>query len=330
MSTPHDPREPKNGDDSARETQDGDSQKPVADDQAASDSPDEGTRSPYSSDSRDADGDSRYQPGHSQSREYATDPYASSGYDAGQPQQGRPQPGQPSSDAYGSSPSAQAQYQQYQPGQDYQSTQQYQSGQPHYQSGQPHYQSGQPHYQSGQPHYQSGQPQGGHPGSGADPHQGGQPSQGQNQSGAQYQPGPYVAHQPGQDPYGVHDQHSGRSKPAGFFKSLFDFRFNSFIAVRWAGIIYIITVIVAALSWIGTIISSIMVGIAAGAATNYYVGGAYDDSPGFSPWPLIFAILFGWIIPLLWVIFVRLVLELVVSSVKTAEHTKTIADSVGR
>ncbi|MDN6530359.1 MAG: DUF4282 domain-containing protein, partial [Brevibacterium sp.] len=58
--------------------------------------------------------------------------------------------------------------------------------------------------------------------------------------------------------------------------------------------------------------------------------GFYSNAPSFSPWPLLLAIIFGWIVPALWVIFVRLVLELIVANVKTAENTKRIAESLRR
>ncbi|WP_166972819.1 DUF4282 domain-containing protein [Brevibacterium atlanticum] len=132
------------------------------------------------------------------------------------------------------------------------------------------------------------------------------------------QPGAY-----GQPGYAQTPQSGTGEK--GFFKSLFDFRFDSFIAVKWAGFIYIIAMIVAALSYIGTIVAGISAGVAAGSTMAYYSGG-----PSFNILPLILAIVFGWIIPALWVIGVRLVLELIVSNIKTAENTKRIADSVSR
>lgn len=152
---------------------------------------------------------------------------------------------------------------------------------------------------------------------------------GYSQPAAYSQQGGYG--QPGQQGhYGQPGQHGGAAQPGtqqgnGFFKSLFDFRFDNFIAIRWAGFIYIIVIVVAGLSWLATIVASIAAGAAAGAANSYMGGG-----PSFSPWPLILAIIFGWIVPALWVIFVRLALELIVSSVKTAENTKRIADSVNR
>ncbi|MCI4010619.1 DUF4282 domain-containing protein [Brevibacterium sp. ZH18] len=155
------------------------------------------------------------------------------------------------------------------------------------------------------------------------------PQTGYGQPAAYNQQGHYG--QPGQQGhYGQPGQHAGAPQPgthqgSGFFKSLFDFRFDNFIAIRWAGFIYIIVIVVAGLSWLATIVASIAAGAAAGAANSYMVGG-----PSFSPWPLILAIIFGWIVPALWVIFVRLALELIVSSVKTAENTKRIADSINR
>ena len=148
--------------------------------------------------------------------------------------------------------------------------------------------------------------------------------------GQQYaQPGAYQ-----QDPYqqGAYSQGAAQQQAygqapqqAGFFKSLFDIRFDNFIAVKWAGFIFIIAIVVAALSYLGTIVAGITTGIAAGATSGYF-----NDGPSFSVLPLILSIIFGWIIPALWVIGVRLVLELIVSNIKTAEHTQRIADSVSR
>ncbi|GAA1852300.1 DUF4282 domain-containing protein [Brevibacterium marinum] len=157
----------------------------------------------------------------------------------------------------------------------------------------------------------------------------GQPTQqGQFYQGADYaQPnqGVYAGSQhPQFAAYGQPGSPGGQPRNSGFFRSLFDFRFDNFIAVKWAGFIYIIAIVVAALSWLGSIIGGILTGAAAGAAAGFY-----SDAPSFSPWPLLLAIIFGWILPALWVIFVRLALELIVANVKTAENTKRIADSVG-
>jgi hypothetical protein len=127
----------------------------------------------------------------------------------------------------------------------------------------------------------------------------------------------------GQPAYGQAPQQAPAQ--AGFFKSLFDIRFDNFIAVKWAGFIYIIAMIVAALSYLGTIVAGISAGVVAGTTASYF-----NDGPSFNVLPLILSIVFGWIIPALWVIGVRLVLELIVSNIKTAENTKKIADSVSR
>lgn len=153
--------------------------------------------------------------------------------------------------------------------------------------------------------------------------------QGQHPQGADYaayNQGNYAGSQ--HAPVGNFQQPAAQQKAGGsggFFKSLFDLRFDNFIAVRWAGFIYIIAIVVAALSWLGSIIGGIVTGAAAGSASAYF-----GEAPSFSPWPLLLAIIFGWIIPALWVIFVRLGLELIVANVKTAENTKHIADSLRR
>ena len=216
---------------------------------------------------------------------------------------------QPESAQSASDQSAQnPQNSQFQPGQDAQ----FQSDQPTYQQG-----TYDPNaYQAQGQHYQ----QGGYSQPGAyqqDPYQQDAYSQNAAQQPAYGQPA-Y-----GQPAYGQAPQSTPQQ--AGFFKSLFDIRFDNFIAVKWAGFIYIIAIVVAVLSYLGTIIAGITTGIAAGTASAYMTGG-----PSFSIWPLLIAIIFGWIIPALWVIGVRLVLELIVSNIKTAEHTKRIADSVSR
>jgi len=221
-----------------------------------------------------------------------------------------PGPGdQPESAQSASGQSAQnPQDTQFQPGQEAQ----FRPEQPTYQQGtyDPHANQAQ-----GQPYQQGGYSQ---PGAyQQDPYQQHAYSQGAAQQQAYGQP---AYGQPG---YGQAPQSAPQQ--AGFFKSLFDIRFDNFIAVKWAGFIYIIAIVVAVLSYLGTIVAGITTGIAAGSASSYLSGG-----PSFSVLPLILSIIFGWIIPALWVIGVRLVLELIVSNIKTAEHTKRIADSVGR
>lgn len=125
--------------------------------------------------------------------------------------------------------------------------------------------------------------------------------------------------------YGAPGTFGEQPRSAGFFKALFDIRFDNFIAIRWAGFIYVIAIIVAVLSWLGAIVGGIATGVAAGSAASFY-----GDDPSFNPLPLLLAIIFGWIIPALWVIFVRLGLEFIVSTVKTAQNTKAISDSLNK
>ena len=276
----------------------------ASDDRAA----DNGATDPAAADPAAADQQStlQYQPGHADGDQRAADLYGHSQTQAGSENPGaHQQPGSPQT-----------------PG--------------HYSGG--HYSNGQ--FAADQPagsqqpgaHQYGSQPGAAQPGAAAP---GSQP--GAHPYGSQ--PGSYGQHQPGG--YGqqtVYAQPTGYGQPAGygqpstatpadqrgFFKSLFDFRFNTFVATRWAGIIYILAIVVAVFAWIATIISGIAAGSASRVAMSYW-----EPEPSFSPWPLLFAILFGWIVPSLWVIFVRLALELIVASVKTAEHTKRLADSIG-
>ena len=84
-----------------------------------------------------------------------------------------------------------------------------------------------------------------------------------------------------------------------FWKSLFDFSFNNFVAVQIIGILYILSVALFSLFCFSVLIGSLK------------VGGFYAFSG------LIF-------VPLSWLVYViltRVALEALVSSIKTAENT---------
>lgn len=104
----------------------------------------------------------------------------------------------------------------------------------------------------------------------------------------------------------------------GFFKALFDFRFEHFITLKFAGVLYLLSWIVAALIWLWNIVSALLFGFA--FASRDYYGGA-----DFTAWPLIVAVLFGWIPSVLAILALRLVLEFSVATVRTAENTTALA-----
>ena len=124
------------------------------------------------------------------------------------------------------------------------------------------------------------------------------PSQPEQPYGApQPQPGPTPGAQP-QPPY---PGPASTSEPS-FFQALFDVRFNSFITLKFATFIYIIGIVLAALGWISLIIGSLA---------------TINDSP----LPLIGAILLGWIPALFTVIWIRILIEFVISTIRTAQNT---------
>lgn len=112
----------------------------------------------------------------------------------------------------------------------------------------------------------------------------------------------------------------------GFFRALFDFRFRHFITIKFAGVIYIIAIIVAALQWILWIVCGFLMG-AAGSGSSYDYGydsllalGGGDFNPVFG----ILAIVLGWIPAAIQIIVCRVVLEFLVAGVRTAQNTTTM------
>ncbi|MGP5056091.1 DUF4282 domain-containing protein [Brachybacterium paraconglomeratum] len=116
----------------------------------------------------------------------------------------------------------------------------------------------------------------------------------------------------------------GRFGEAGFFKALFDFKFEHFITVKFSSFLYVIAFVVAALMWLSNIVSGIVFGFAWGSMNSYF------GEPSFSPVPLILSILFGWIPSVIALIAMRLGLEFAVATVRTAQNTGRIAESSQR
>ncbi len=116
----------------------------------------------------------------------------------------------------------------------------------------------------------------------------------------------------------------GRFGEAGFFKALFDFKFEHFITVKFSSFLYVIAFVVAALMWLMSIINGIFLGIAWGSMNSFYGEG------GFNAFPLILSILFGWIPSVIALIAMRLGLEFAVATVRTAQNTGRIAEASQR
>jgi hypothetical protein len=103
-----------------------------------------------------------------------------------------------------------------------------------------------------------------------------------------------------------------RGQGKGFFSALFDFSFDNFVAVKFARVIYIIAVILAA----ATLLFGWLLPSLAMFGESFFGG--------------IALLLFAWIpvglIALVQLVFIRVFLEFVISSVKTAENTSKLVE----
>ncbi|MFS0143859.1 DUF4282 domain-containing protein [Corynebacterium striatum] len=163
---------------------------------------------------------------------------------------------------------------------------------------------------------------------------GGFPQQGQPQPG---QPGqqafggyPQQNHggfnQPAQQGFGPYPQGLQQAQPQrdNFFKSLFDFKFSSFITVKFASVIYIIAMIVGVLWWLGGLLFAVMggsIGGLAGSLSGSSFGG------GMAVMMIFGHLIFGSLGLVLYLIQVRLVLEFFVANIQTTENTKKLVEN---
>jgi hypothetical protein len=154
---------------------------------------------------------------------------------------------------------------------------------------------------------------------------GAQDPYGQQSAAAPGQQDAGAAQSPSAAPYGGAAQTGSSSAgEAGFFKALFDFRFEHFITVKFSSFLYILAFVVAALMWLSNILWAIVFGAAWGNMNSFYGEG------GFNAVPLVLAILFGWIPSVIALIAMRLGLEFAVATVRTAQNTSRIAEASQR
>lgn len=140
----------------------------------------------------------------------------------------------------------------------------------------------------------------------------------------------------GQSPYQTPAyQQPASSRPQdprdGFFRALFDLRFERFITLRFASVLYVICIVIAILNWLGTILSAFLAASAQSAFVSYasYYGG-YDSGMGAGGVLMIIAaILLGWIPSLLMVVCARIGLEFIIAGIRTAKNTQELVDSRG-
>lgn len=110
----------------------------------------------------------------------------------------------------------------------------------------------------------------------------------------------------------------GSNSGAGFFRALFDFSFSNFVTLKFAKVLYIIGIALNVLLWLGgALVGFIVAGI---AAANTYNGGVLFLAPSLG-------LLFGWLPAFVNVVILRVVLEFVVASVRTAQNTTHLANT---
>lgn len=145
----------------------------------------------------------------------------------------------------------------------------------------------------------------------------------------QYDHAPY-----GQGGYeqGAYDQAAGfppqqapAKKEAGFFGPFFDFRFESFVARKYAGVFFVVSMVLALVYWAILIYFGHVAGNAARSFAEAMGPFGMGAETSYNARPLILAIVLGWIPGALLVMVSRLGLELVVASVRTAENTAEIS-----
>lgn len=109
----------------------------------------------------------------------------------------------------------------------------------------------------------------------------------------------------------------GTSDP-GFLRALFDLRFEHFITIRFASVIYVIAMVIAVLTWVSAIIASIMMGFAMGY--DIWSGGS-----SFNPAPVLITIFLGWIPMVVQILLSRIVIEFFAATIRTAQNTTELA-----
>jgi hypothetical protein len=124
---------------------------------------------------------------------------------------------------------------------------------------------------------------------------------------------PYSSWQPQQPQQPQH-----RISDANPLRAAFDFGFNSYATPGLVKIIYVLALIVAALWWIGGGLTVLIAGVAARS-----LGGG-DGSVALG----VIALLLGWIPALLWLLFVRIVLEASLALVRVADDARHIRTKI--
>ena len=112
------------------------------------------------------------------------------------------------------------------------------------------------------------------------------------------------------------------AQTVGFFKSLFDLSFSDFVTLKFAKFIYILGIVIAIINWIGGTLVLFIMAAAAGSMMSYDYG---SSDGGFSFLFPVLSLFFGWIPALINIVVLRVVLEFVVATIRTAQNTTELA-----
>lgn len=103
------------------------------------------------------------------------------------------------------------------------------------------------------------------------------------------------------------------SRGPGFLRALFDFSFRHSVTVGFAKVIYILAIVVAVVGWVLVFLTSL------GGLDDPWVGGAAVAG-------LLGTIFLGIPLTLLWIVLVRVGLEVTVATVRTADNTARLVE----
>lgn len=116
------------------------------------------------------------------------------------------------------------------------------------------------------------------------------------------------SYQGNQQPKKTASINSAKLESAGFFKALFDFNFHNFVTIKYAKFIYIINILLIALTVIGL-------------AIIFFGFMAYEGETGTGFFMALLILIGGAVVGLLNIIGIRLVLEFFVALTRVAENT---------
>ncbi|EFG46989.1 hypothetical protein HMPREF0183_1692 [Brevibacterium mcbrellneri ATCC 49030] len=102
-----------------------------------------------------------------------------------------------------------------------------------------------------------------------------------------------------------------------FFKALFDLKFENFVTINFASVLYTLSIVTAVGTWLLWIVITALASAAA-SGLSYALSGSGGGMLGMMFLPTIFL---GWIPALAQIILSRIALEFMVASIRTAQNT---------